>query len=294
MPELPEVQTIVNDLNRKIIDETVVDFWTDWPKLLKNTNLTRFKKEIRGLKIEKIVRRGKNILFYFSGNTILSLHQKMTGHLMVGKWKVTKKRTGWSVKNLIPGHQDDRVNQYIHAIFYLKSGKMIALSDMRKFARIDFGKEKDVLSLSGIRALGTDALDPELTLDNFKAVIKRRKKSIKQVLMDPSVIAGIGNIYADNILWSSKVHPARSAKTLKDSELKKILANTKKILKKAVRLRGTSVGDYRDTAGKSGRYGGEVLVYRRTGEPCRRCGIPIKKIVLGQRSAHFCPKCQKR
>ncbi|MBU2101435.1 bifunctional DNA-formamidopyrimidine glycosylase/DNA-(apurinic or apyrimidinic site) lyase [Patescibacteria group bacterium] len=293
MPELPEVQTIVDDLSQKVVGQTIIDFWTDWPKAINPSSPTSFKKGVRGLKIIKIERRGKNILIYLTGNKLLLIHQKMTGHLMVGKWKKKKFREGWRVNNLVRGSLDDRVNQYIHAIFYLKNGEMIALSDMRKFARIDFGKEKDILSSPRIRMLGPDALDTKLTFNKFKTIIGRRKKSIKQTLMDPFVIAGIGNIYADDILWSSKVHPARSSNTLKDAELKRILINTRKILKKAIKLRGTSVGDYRDTAGEPGKYGKEILVYRKTGQPCPRCKTLIQRTVLGQRSAHFCPQCQK-
>lgn len=289
MPELPEVQTIVSDLNRKVRGEKIVDFWTDWPKLIKLTTPQALKKRIKNLYIKKIERIGKNIIFFLSDDHALLVHQKMTGHLMVGRWVVK----GNNVRPKEKGAFQDRVNQYIHALWYLESGKMIALSDMRKFARIAFGKTEEILQIKDITMLGPDALDSKLVLEKFAEKIGGRKKSIKLTLMDPGVIAGIGNIYADDILWTAKVHPLKKANTLNKNELKAIFQATKGVLRRAVRLRGASVGDYRDTAGDRGMYGKVILAYRRTGKPCKRCKRPIQSLRVGQRSAHFCPNCQR-
>jgi len=293
MPELPEVQTIVNDLGKKIIGQRVAGFWTDWPKSIKGLTSVSLRRKIEGLKILGVRRLGKNILITLDKNHTLLIHQKMTGHLMVGRWSIRRTHDGWSVKSSTKGPFEDRVNQYIHVVFTLDNGKMLALSDMRKFARIDFGRTADILALPAIQKLGLDALDRRLNAEVFRKTVCSRNRSIKQTLMDPTVVAGIGNIYADDILWSAKVHPARPARTLKDAEIKRIIFQTRRILNKAIGLRGTSVGDYRDTAGKPGKYGQELLVYRKTGESCRRCRTLIQRIELGQRSAHFCPKCQK-
>lgn len=290
MPELPEVQTIADDLNRKVVGTRIVSFWTDWPKSIKYPLLPSFKKQIKGLKIQKVERVGKNVLFHLSTNKALLVHQKMTGHLMVGKWDIKKGKA----QSLLKGALEERVNQYIHAIWGLDNGYQIALSDMRKFAKIIFGEKEKVFEVGSIHQLGPDALDPKLSFKEFQKIINRRTKSIKQTLMDPSVIAGIGNIYADDILWRAKIHPARPSNSIKNEELKKIFSSMKFILKKAVKLRGSSVGGYRDASGKPGRYGEAILVYRRTGEPCKRCRSKIKRIKLGQRSAHFCPQCQKK
>jgi len=279
----------VSDLNRKVRGQKIVGFWTDWPKLIKAPVPKLFKAKIRGLRIQEVKRIGKNVVFSLSGNNVLLVHQKMTGHLMVGKWNIKNGK----VEATEDGPFKDRVNRYIHALFYLSSGKMIALSDMRKFARIAFGKRENILKLPDITKLGPDALDPKLTVKKLLERIRLRKKSIKLTLMDPSVIAGIGNIYADDILWSAQVHPLRRSNTIKESEAKKIFVEMRRILRKAVRLRGTSAGDYRDTAGEKGMYGRVILAYRRTGKPCKRCQTPIHRIKVGQRSAHFCPHCQK-
>lgn len=269
--------------------QKIVSFWTNWPRLIKTPTPELFKANIKGLRIQQIKRIGKNVVFLLSGDNVLLVHQKMTGHLMVGKWNI---KNG-NVEATEDGPFRDRVNRYIHALFYLSNGKMIALSDMRKFARIAFGERESILKLPDIAKLGPDALDPKLTLKEFSRRIKQRKKSIKLTLMDPSVIAGIGNIYADDILWSAQIHPLRRSDTIKEKEVKKIFVEMRKILRKAVRLRGTSVGDYRDTSGEKGMYGRVILAYRRTGKPCKRCQAPIHRIMVGQRSAHFCPRCQK-
>lgn len=293
MPELPEVQTIVNDLNRKIVGRKIKNAWTDWPKMIK-TGAKTLEEEIKGAKIKGARRRGKNILIDLDKDRLLLIHQKMTGHLLVGKWKVERAtRNKPQVTSLIKGPLQEKVNDYIHLIFYLDNGQMLGLSDLRKFAKVLFGKTKDIENLKELKNLGVDPIDPKTTFSDFKSAITKRKRNVKQVLMDQTVTSGVGNIYADDILWTAKIHPLKPASELKEKELKDIWRATKSILKKAVKLRGTSTADFRDTAGKKGRYGDIRLAYQLTGKPCRRCQTPIKRIKIGGRSAHFCPKCQK-
>ena len=289
MPELPEVQTIADDLNRKVKNSVITHFWTDWPKVVKHPTISRFKKEIRGAKIKRVTRIGKNIILHLDKDRVLLVHQKMTGHLMVGRWDVG----GGKVKTLIKGVFEDRVNQYIHAIFYLKNGQMIALSDMRKFGRIAFGPKEEIFQLPDIKNLGPDALDPKLNIGILQEKFSKTKRPIKSVLMDPKIIAGIGNIYADEILWSAKVHPLTPANKIGEQQIRAILKYIKVILNKALKLRGTSSGDYRDSYGERGKYGDNILIYQQDRSPCKRCKTPIVKIKVGQRSAHFCPQCQE-
>ncbi|MEX2054120.1 MAG: bifunctional DNA-formamidopyrimidine glycosylase/DNA-(apurinic or apyrimidinic site) lyase [Candidatus Colwellbacteria bacterium] len=290
MPELPEVETIARDLNRKIKGQTIVDFWTDWPRVVKLPSARILKRDIKGLRILRVSRVGKNVLFHLSSGKMLLIHQKMTGHLMVGRWRITNQNKAEAITK---GPLQEKVNQFVHAIFSLKGGDMVALSDMRKFARIAFGDNKEILSLPDLTKLGPDALASDLSREEFRERVSKRQKAIKATLMDPTVIAGIGNIYADDILWSAKIHPLMRASTLSKKQLDEIFTHTQKILARAVKLRGTSVGDYRDASGRKGRYGSEVLVYRKTGSPCPRCNTLIKRTKVGQRSAHFCPNCQK-
>lgn len=306
MPELPEVETIVRDLNKKILGRKVKDIWFDAPKLIKiPKNPAAFKKEIIGRKIEKVERRGKNIIFRLSGGFVMLIHQKMTGHLLYGKWSIRKARPSpaargirtrpheYEVKSLIKGLLQEQVNNYIHLIFYLDNGRQFALSDLRKFAKVLVVDEKKFGELEDIKNLGPEPLEKNFIFGKFKETLARKKSGrIKQVLMEQNVIAGIGNIYADEILWEAKVYPLKNVAALSENELKKIYGAMKKILTLALRLRGSSVSDYRDTAGKRGTYDLIRKVYRREGEKCPRCKTPIKRFKLGGRSGHYCPACQ--
>ena len=289
MPELPEVQTIVSDLNKKIIGRKIIGVWFDAPKLIKKPKPTEFEKKIKGLKIIEIKRRGKNILIYLTGDKLLLVHQKLTGHLLYGKWQIAN---GKAV-SLLKGLLQEKVNDYIHLIFYLDNGWQLALSDLRKFAKVLFGSKEEVEKLPDLTELGSEPLDKNFTVDKFMSLMNLKKGKIKQVLMNQEIIAGIGNIYSDEILWTAKINPFKSANQLKIKELKAIYSAMKIILKKAVKLRGTSIGDYRDTVGKAGGYAEIKKVYQREGEPCQRCKMPIKRVKIGGRSAHYCSKCQK-
>lgn len=293
MPELPEVQTIVSDLQKEIVGRRILDVWWDEPKLIKIPP-NDFKKQIKGLKIEDIRRRGKNILFYLGkekdpSKKVLLIHQKLTGHLLIGKWEIKNNIP----ESVIGGDLKEPVNGFIHLIFYLDDGRQLGLSDLRKFAKVVFGPRERIENLPELKEIGIDPLDKNFTFLKFKELIRFKKKKIKQLLMDQKVIAGIGNIYSDEILWSAGVHPLKLAYKLEEEELRNIYQAVKKILKEAIKLRGTSTSDYRDPAGKKGKYGEIRRVYQRENQPCFRCGNLIKRIKIGGRSAHFCPNCQK-
>ncbi len=289
MPELPEVETTVNTLKKKIIGRRITDVWFDWPKLIKKPKPEEFKKRIIGRRIEKISRRAKNILFELDQQQLLLIHQKMTGHLLIGKWQMRQGK--W--ESVSKGPLQEKVNDYLHLMFKLDDGRMLGLSDLRKFAKILFGPKKEIENSADLQSLGPEPLSPELNFEKFKSLIKAEKRKIKPILMDQEVIAGIGNIYSDEILWRAKIHPAKPAEKLSERELKNLFLAMNFILKKAVRLRGTSTSDYRDPAGRPGNYTNSRLVYQRAGQPCRRCGTKISRLKIGGRTAHFCPKCQK-
>ena len=300
MPELPEVQTVVSDLNKKVVGRKITGVWLDWPKMIKDTldqsrtkiahkHLAVFEKYLKGKKIIKVRRRGKNILIYLSGNLLILIHQKMTGHMLVGKWKIQGKKV---IPLEPPAAVSDPYNRFIHLVFYLDNGKMLALSDLRKFAKVILGGVEEIENLPELKNLGPDALEPKFTYSDFKKIISSEKRKIKQVLLDQEVIAGIGNIYSDDILWESGIHPFTYAQKLNNSRLKKLYQAMGKILNQAVKLRGTSTSDFRDTSGEMGHYTGHRRVYQREDEPCPRCGVKIKRVKIGGRSAHFCPNCQ--
>lgn len=288
MPELPEVQTVVSDLNRKIKGEKIVSFWSDWPSAIKNATLNKFQKEIKNRKILGARRIGKNIFIDLSGGKTLYIHLKMTGHLLI-KSKAESRKSKDSEK-----YFSERVNQYIHHIWTLGGGKTLEFSDLRKFAKILWVDTPEIEKLPEIGSLGIDALDPKFDLKKFEAILKKKpKRPIGIVLMEQSLIAGIGNIYRSEILFEAGILPERKAGKLSPLERKRLFSAIKKILKKAVKLRGTSDSDYRDTDGAPGGFQKVLQAYNRAGEKCRKCDTMVVRSKIGQRSVFFCPKCQK-
>jgi formamidopyrimidine-DNA glycosylase len=292
MPELPEVETVVSGLRKKIIGLRIKDVWTDFKKLIKKPrNFEKFKKSIKGEKIESVGRRGKNILVYLSKNKVLLVHQKMTGHFLFGKWKF---KNGKWVSEILGPLFDDPMNRFLHLIFFFENGKQLALSDLRKFAKVELWDRENLENSKGFSSLGPEPLEKKFTFNKFKETLKKRKKGkIKQVLMDQKVIAGIGNIYSDEILWEAKVNAFTDINHLKEKMLKSIFEATKKILKKGINLKGASVSDFRRVDGTKGGFQLWGKVYRREGKECPRCKTKIRRKKIGGRSTHFCPNCQK-
>lgn len=299
MPELPEVETTVRDLRKKLIGLKFTDVWTDWPKAFKKAGgFDNFKKEIKNKRIVGIRRRAKFIVIDVEGKHSIFIHQKISGHLLYGKWKVEDGK--WISTR--PGPlKNDRGNQYIRTIWFLSNGHQLAFSDLRRFGKIVLVKDNELSNLPEIKDLGPEPL--EIGFKEFKNLfayytgqtsIVRKRGRIKQVLMDPFFIAGIGNIYSDEILWDSGFHPLSRTENLSDSDLKKIFNSTVKILKKAVKLGGTSIEDYRKPSGEKGKYQNQTKAYQHEGDKCSRHDSDIiKRIKLAGRSAHFCPAHQK-
>ncbi len=292
MPELPEVETTIRDLKKnrahKILCARFIDVWTDAKDIVKRPkNFEDFKENLIGRKIEKIWRRGKNIIFDLSEGFSLLVHQKLTGHLLVGKWQMTGGI--WQAKE--KGPLGDPKNRFLHLIFWLDNGKMLALSDLRKFAKIELLNCEEIKK--ELSSLGPEPLEDDFTFEKFKECLQRKRGKIKQVLMNQTVIVGIGNIYSDEILWTAGIHPFKEVKQLNDREIKKIYDAMRKILPIAIKLGGESFSDYRRPSGEKGYFDKERKVYRREGEPCSRCGTSIKRVKLAGRSVHYCTKCQK-
>lgn len=297
---MPEVETIVNDLKKVLPGLKIRDVWTDFKKYIKYPkNFNKFKKEIIGKKILNIERKGKNILVHLSGNATLLVHQKMTGHLLYGKWQLenggaSAPPSGVRWKSAVPAPlRDDPENRFIHLIFFLSNNRQMALCDMRKFAKALLWPTDKLAELKDIKELGPDPFGKNFTFKKFAERL-HGSRAIKQVLMDPKIIAGIGNIYADEILWLAGVHPLKQTNKLSKNEIRKIYQSIRPILKRAINARGSSYIDYRDAFGAMGRYQKMHYAYQMTGTKCRKKdGGVIKKIKIGSRSAHFCPVHQK-
>jgi len=280
MPELPEVTTMVNGLRKTVLKSTILDVWTDSKKNIKNTSFDSFKKGIKNSKIEKIQRKGKVIIFFLSNEKILIVHPKMSGHFLFGKWE--RKDDKWVSTDKA---MQDPMNRFIHFIFFLDKG-MLAFSDLRKFARIELWD--DIQQAEILKEIGPDALD--ISFKELEEILKTNKK-IKQLLMDQKSIAGIGNIYSDEILFKSRIKPFRKANSLKLKEKKLLFKSIKEILKKGVELTGSSISDFRKINGKKGNFQEITKIYQK--KRCPRCNSPVIRQKIGGRTTHFCDKCQK-
>ncbi len=287
MPELPEVETIVRGLRKEIIGRRVVGVWLGWPKLVKSHSPQGFIRLVKGKTIKSVERRGKNILIDLSGpkghELKLLAHQKMTGHFMVGKWRLVGNK--WESRN--GGHLGHKKNSYIRLMLLLDDGRGLGLSDVRKFAKIVLGERRKIENLPELKKLGPEPLDSGFTFSEFEKIARNKKSAAKRALLDQSFIAGIGNIYSDEILWLAQIHPLQPISSLSKGKLQKLFKAIKLVLKKAVRLRGSSVSDYRDSSGKPGNYAKTRFVYRKKGEPCLRCGAKIISMKVGARTGHF-------
>lgn len=290
MPELPEVHTTVEGLKKMIIEKTIRSIWSDFHVGAKNNKgqniknkkyFEKFKKAIIGSKIKKLERRGKNILINLNNSSTSSekvnytiiVHMKMTGNLLYGLPK----------------------NKFTHLIFNLSDGKDLSLSDIRKFASVEFCKTDEINSHERIGKLGPDPFDSKLTSQKFFEILNKKNTPIKSVLLDQELISGIGNIYSDEILWKSGIHPLSPANKIPKAKCLEIFKNMREILKFSISKGGDSKTDYRNAFGGKGEFQNFHQVYGRKGQKCPKlkCGGIIERLEVKGRSAHFCPKHQK-
>ena len=283
MPELPEVETIKRSLNKAIIGQTIDDIEVRDYKLFRGK-----RHDILGAKIEEIERRAKMLVWKLSNGKYLLFHLKMTGQMLYDS----------NDHKLIAGggHPDSVYlkrppHEYTHVIFTLDKGHLY-FNDLRKFGWIKVLDEENLKQ--EVSKLGPEIDWPEFTFEYFvKAVNRKARTKIKSVLMEQSLIAGIGNIYSDETLFMAKILPTRLVKDLSEHELRSIYDSIKPVLELAIKHGGTSLKDYRRLDGSQGDYLHFANVYHRNGEPCKVCDTKIERIVVNGRSAHFCPDCQK-
>lgn len=284
MPELPEVETIKKELELKIKGKTIKNVEVLWKGTL-NVSVNKFIALVKDAKVLGVSRRAKIIVVALSNGYSLIVHLKMTGQLIY----ISKISDG-GLKAILA----DPAYKYVRLIFFFAGSDALVFNDLRKFGYIKIVPEDKVQELLTGEKFGPEPLGKDFTLEKFEGILKKYpKRRIKQLLMDQTVIAGIGNIYADEICFYAKVMPTRQASSLTDKEIRGIYEGIKKILARAIELRGSSVENYVDVSGKRGDYVKELRVYDREGEKCFLCPGKIKRIKLGGRSAHFCPKCQK-
>ncbi len=282
MPELPEVQTVTSQLAKKITGKRIVGFWSDWEKQVK-PGLKKLSKLAVGGTVLGARRIGKHIVIDLDNDSSLVIHLKMSGHLLY-KDAVNKDAKEWK----------DPMNRFIHHRIDFTDGPWVDFSDLRKFGWIDCVATSEVETMKSIALLGCDALSGECNLDFFEALFKKNaRKKVATLLLEQDKIAGIGNIYRSEMLYRAGIRPRRIVAKITRPERVRLLQSMKDVLREAVRLRGTTDGDFRDTSGKPGGFQKTLYVYGREGLPCKRCDTIVVRKKLGQRSIFYCPTCQK-
>lgn len=271
MPELPEVETIRRQLNKKIKGKKIKAVDVRLLKFVKYP-LVKFKKLVAGATITNISRRAKLLIIELSNGYCLVIHLKLSGQLIY----------------------QGEPNKHTHLVYYFADGTHLIHNDLRQFGFVKVVPQKELADFLNREKFGPEPLTKEFTLKVFQELLDKRKGAkIKPLLMDQTWLAGIGNVYSDEILFFAKVLPFRKAGTLKPAEIRRIYQGIREILPLAISRRGTSADQYLDTAGQKGGYLPLVKVYGRQGQPCYICGAKIKRLKIAGRSAHFCPKCQK-
>ncbi len=300
MPELPEVEYTARQLRATIVGKTVQNVDVFWPRTIGHPELADFVAEVAGRVVVSVRRRGKFVLINLSGNLVLSIHRRMTGNflLLSAGWEVdTSLREldvmAWNTKGpTFRNGGEDVVSQtgYCRVCVNFADGERLLFTDPRKFGRIELWPcEREAEAFVG---LGPEPLGEEFTVEGFREALARRRISIKQALLDQTIVAGVGNIYADEALFYASIHPLRPANSLMLDEVRALREGIVHVLTLGIEHGGTSFNDYRDLWGEAGENYNHVFVYQKDGQPCVRCGTSIERRVIAQRSAHFCPHCQ--
>lgn len=305
MPELPEVETVRRGLERTLLGKTIKDVEVRVKKLFPG-DPSFIDWRLRGAKIQAIKRRAKVLLLELSNGWTLAIHLKMTGQLIV---KSDQSKTNQAA--FVGGHPEKVYEQslphlHTHIIIKFTDGTTLYYNDLRKFGwmRLLRSNENSQTSRTKFNAptvdefinrlgLGPEPLGEEFTLDYFRRLVQSRKISIKQLLLDQKGIGGIGNIYADEALFYAGIHPQTRASDIKPRALRRLYDGIRQVLELGIEHGGTTMNTYRNVDGGQGRMREHLKVYGREGEPCLVCGTLIKRIKVGQRSSHFCSKCQR-
>ncbi len=295
MPELPEVETVARDLQRWVAGATIREATVHWDRTIRHPQpAERFAAEIAGATIRRVTRRAKTVLLHLTDGRVMTVALRMTGALIV----------------TAPGTAPD---PYARVVFDLEDGRQMRYRDVRKFGRIGLWPGGGLRSIGAGRGArskrvaegrkkyrigevfsghGPEPLQRGFTAKRFAERLSRRSAKLKTLLLDQSFIAGVGNIYADEALWRARLHPLRHADTLDAGEVRRLHRAVRQVLRQGIANRGSSFSDYVGADGEPGQNAERLAVYRRTEQPCFRCGHRIERIVVGQRSTHFCPHCQ--
>ncbi|HEU5440223.1 MAG TPA: bifunctional DNA-formamidopyrimidine glycosylase/DNA-(apurinic or apyrimidinic site) lyase [Ktedonobacterales bacterium] len=270
MPELPEVEYVAQQLREDLVGRRIEAVEVRWERSIEGLPAAELAARLRGRRVVGVGRRGKYLLIEFDEGPSLAIHRRMSGNLYFAA--------------------PDADEPYARVRFLLDDGRALVYSDPRKFGRLSLLEEGRVPP--GLAALGPEPLEPAFTPAALAARLAGRRGAIKALLLDQSVLAGLGNIYADEALFRAGLHPLRPGSSLSSDEVARLHAGIRGALETGIAHGGTTFGRHRDAYNEAGRNLEHVEVYRRTGQPCPRCGTPIERITVAQRGTHFCPHCQ--
>ena len=273
MPELPEVETVRRGLEKLILGKKISSVEIRYPKMIK-TDLDEFQKEVPGQVVESMGRRGKYLLFYLTDKVLIS-HLRMEGKYFYYPDQVPERK-------------------HAHVFFQFEDGGTLVYEDVRKFGTMEL-LSPDLLEAYFLsKKIGPEPSEQDFDVQVFQVALANSKKPIKSHLLDQTLVAGLGNIYVDEVLWRAQVHPARPSQTLTAEEATAIHDQTIAVLGQAVEKGGSTIRTYTNAFGEDGTMQDFHQVYDKTGQACSRCGTLIEKFQLGGRGTHFCPQCQRR
>lgn len=274
MPELPEVETIRRGLEEKLTGKAIAGTEVHFAGSIGFPPAGRFAAGLLGQRFTGTGRRGKYLLLYLDDDTVLVFHLRMTGRLVYARG------------DCVPA-------SHVHVLFKLDDGNVLYFQDTRKFGRLWWIKRAELASFGGFKALGPEPLSGEFRLLPFSLALDKRSLSVKAFLLDQKAVAGVGNIYADEILYKAGIRPDRPASSLSGGEKEKLYLATVEVLADAIKYRGTTFSDYRDAGGEEGEFRERLKVYQRQGKSCYSCGNIILKTRVAGRGTHYCPFCQR-
>ncbi|WLS99871.1 bifunctional DNA-formamidopyrimidine glycosylase/DNA-(apurinic or apyrimidinic site) lyase [Lactobacillus helsingborgensis] len=272
MPEMPEVETVRRTLLPLIKGKTIKEVTVWYPKIITG-DAKEFIRQLVGKKITTIDRYAKYLLIRLSGNLTVVSHLRMEG-----KYRLVKINT--------------KKDKHDHVQIVFSDNSALRYNDVRKFGRMQLIKTGTEKEKTGISKLGAEPNSAAFTVSYLQNGLARKKKNIKNTLLDQSVVAGLGNIYVDEVLWETKIHPLSQANTIPAEKVAQLHDNINSLIELAIAERGTTIHTYLDANGKTGGFQKMLQVYGHKGEPCVRCGTPLEKIKVNGRGTTFCPKCQ--
>jgi formamidopyrimidine-DNA glycosylase len=274
VPELPEVETIASDLRPLVVGRTIAAVDLRFPSIVRHPEPEAFARDLPGHEVLALERRGKYMLLRLDSGAVLVVHLGMTGQLL----------------HKLP---EDPTRPHTHVVLALDNGTELRYSDPRRFGRLLLGREEELVAARKLPRLGPEPLDPAFTPRELQRRLSGRRAPLKMLLLDQSILAGIGNIYADEACYRAGIRPDRPAGRISRRRVTRLHAALRESLLMGIANRGSSVDDYVDIFGAKGRQQEELQVYGRGGRPCPSCGAPLTLVRLGGRATVFCRRCQR-